>query len=491
MKIIFLSLFCLISLTISVGNYPSEKDVILIDEKNYGQIIHEHKYLLVLFYSKDDPNCQEIIPEFEKVASIAKKENFIVGKIESDTSPRIINYLKIEIFPSISLIKKTVPINYEGEKKPEAIMNWLKEQTKKEFKKLSTKEDLEEFKKQHELSFIYFGKNEQVINEIYLAERKMDDMPMGQVETEELIKENASPEGNQKEYIILFTKYDKKKKYLFDIKSEKIIEFFNLYFSPRVIDFTAQTSVILFAKRFPSLVIFSLKREKHYEEVKKVLDNLWPKYNKKIKLFRSDIEEGMSVKLGEFCGVRENDLPKAYIIDPKGENPIKYRMEEEITEENLIKFVENWEKKQLKPYLRTEDEPEENDGDVFVVVGKTYKKEVINNDKDVLLYFFAPWCEHCKEFYPKYESLARKLKNKNPKLLMAKMDATENDIEDFAINKYPTIKFYPGNAKNKEPIPFSNRQSIDDLLNLIKEKGYHKVNDEDYNKIKLGHNTDL
>lgn len=491
MKNTVLLIFCLISLSISAGTYPSEKDVLLIDEQNFGQVIHEHKYLLVLFYSKDDPNCVEIIPEFEKVASMVKKENFITGKIDSDKSPKIINHLKIETFPSIALIKKTVPINYEGEKKPEAIIKWLKEQTKKEFKKFSTKAELEEFKKQHELSFIYFGKNEQILNEIYLAERKMDDMPMGQIESEELKKEFAKPEEGNKEFIILFTRYDEGKKYLYDIKSEKIIDFFNLYFTPKVIDFTAQTSVVLFAKKFPSLVIFSLKRQKNYEEIKNVLDKLWPKLNKKLKLFRSDIEEGMSVKLAEYCGIRENEIPKAYIIEPITENPIKYRMEEAITEENLLKFVEKWEKKQLIPYLRTEDEPEENDGDIFVVVGKTFKKEVINNDKDVLIYFFAPWCEHCKEFYPGLEKLARKMKKKNPNLLFAKMDATENDIEDYPINKYPTIKFYPGNAKNKEPIHFNNRQSIDDLLNLIKEKAYHKINDEDYNTQKLGHNTDL
>ena len=320
----------------------------------------------------------------------------------------------------------------------------------------------------------------------------MDDMPMGICNSDELIKEYAESQ-DKKEYIILFTKFDEGKHYLYDIKCDNIIDFFNLYFTPRVIEFAAQTSPVLFAKRFNSLIIFSLKRAKHYEESKKVLDKIWPKVNKKLKLFVSDIEEGMSVKLSEYCGIKEDGVPKAYIIEPISENPIKYRIEEEITEENLLKFVDNWENKKIKPFMKTEKEPlpEDNDGDVFVVVGNSYKKEVLNNDKDVVLYFFAPWCEHCKEFYPKYEKLARKLKKKNPNLLMAKMDATENDIEDFQITKYPTIKFYPGNAKNKPPIHFSNRQSINDLLNLIKEKAFHKINDEDYDVKKEMVTSDL
>ena len=481
---------CLFALTLCAENYPKEKDVLLLDEDNLGFAMHEFKYILVLFYSPDDPNCQEIIPVFEKTASILKNEKYISGKIDYDKSPEIIRHFKIETFPSIVLIKKTVPIDYEGEQKPEQIINWLKEKTKKEYTKIATKAELEDFKKKHDISFIYFGKDGKNFNEINLAERRMDDMPMGIVNSEELIKEYSESE-NKNEFIILYTKKEETKNYLYDINYEKIIDFYNLYSTPKVIEFAAQTSPILFAKRFPALIIFSLKRAKHYEESKKILANIWPKVNRKVKLFVSDIEEGMSVKLSEYCGVREEDLPKAYIIEPISDNPIKYRTEEKISEENLIKFVENWENKKIKPFMRTEPIPEENDGDVFVVVGQTYKKEVLDNDKDVVMYFFAPWCEHCKEFYPKYEKLARKLKDKNPHLLMAKMDATENDIEDFPINKYPTIKFYPGNAKNKEPIHFNNRQTIFDLLKLIKDKAFHKINDEDYDEKRPLLTTDL
>ena len=95
-----------------------------------------------------------------------KKENYVAGKIDSDESPQIIHHFKIEVIPSIVLIKKTVPIDYEGEKKPEQIINWLKEQTKKEYNKISTSKELEEFKKQHDIAFVYFGKNEQTKTEI-------------------------------------------------------------------------------------------------------------------------------------------------------------------------------------------------------------------------------------------------------------------------------------------------------------------------------------
>ena len=68
--------------------------------------------------------------------------------------------------------------------------------------------------------------------------------------------------------------------------------------------------------------------------------------------------------------------------------------------------------------------------------------------------------------------------------MFAKKDATENDIEYFAINKYPTIKLYPGNEKHKEPIHINNKLSIVEMLDLIKSKAFHKINDDNYDRKK-------
>ena len=109
----------------------------------------------------------------------------------------------------------------------------------------------------------------------------------------------------------------------------------------------------------------------------------------------------------------------------------------------------------------------ENNGDVFVVVGKSYEKEVINNDKDVMLLFYAPWCGHCKALHPKYEEVAKKLKAKNPKLLMAKIDATENEVENINISGFPTVKFYPGNKKDKAPLDYNGDRTVEDMMNFV------------------------
>ena len=204
-----------------------------------------------------------------------------------------------------------------------------------------------------------------------------------------------------------------------------------------------------------------------WDEYRKLIETISDKIGGKLKVVQTDIKEGMASRLAEYIGVKESDLPSVRIADTRIDLK-KYNMEGEINEKNILKFIEDWENNKLKPHLKSAEEPKENKDDVFVVVGKTYEKEVINNDKDVMLLFYAPWCGHCKALHPKYEEVAKKLKEKNPKLLLAKIDATENEVENINISGFPTVKFYPGNKKNKAPIDYNGDRSVDDMIKFIK-----------------------
>lgn len=53
----------------------------------------------------------------------------------------------------------------------------------------------------------------------------------------------------------------------------------------------------------------------------------------------------------------------------------------------------------LKAFVKSEDEPESNDGPVKVLTANTIDA-VVNSGNDVLIEFYAPWCAMFKAVYP-------------------------------------------------------------------------------------------
>lgn len=123
--------------------------------------------------------------------------------------------------------------------------------------------------------------------------------------------------------------------------------------------------------------------------------------------------------------------------------------------------------------MKSEPTPEKQDGPVTIVVAKNYQDVVIDNDKDVLVEFYAPWCGHCKALSPKYDELAGMFKPFSDKVTIAKVDATANDVPD-EIQGFPTIKLFKAGEKTA-PVDYSGSRTVDDLANFIRDNGSHKI----------------
>lgn len=74
----------------------------------------------------------------------------------------------------------------------------------------------------------------------------------------------------------------------------------------------------------------------------------------------------------------------------------KYNYEGEITADGLKQFYKGFSEKTLQPFYKSEEIPATNNEPVKVVVAKSFNDIVLDETKDVLVEFYAPWCGHCK-----------------------------------------------------------------------------------------------
>jgi protein disulfide-isomerase A1 len=73
---------------------------------------------------------------------------------------------------------------------------------------------------------------------------------------------------------------------------------------------------------------------------------------------------------------------------------------------------------------------------------------------------------------PAWEESAEKLAAVNPNIVIAKCDATANEIPNVEIKGYPTIRYFPGNNKTKSE-EFNGDRSTEGIIAWLKEHTTH------------------
>ena len=471
MKAIILILSTLFIFNICSEEFPFDKDVIVLTDSTFDKAIEQYEYLLVYFYAPWCIRCNKFHPEYEKAASVLRKENLFLAKVDATVEKKLDKRFQLTGFPVVKLFIKGKEIEYNKERKSLDLINWMRRKTTgPATQNLETNDDIDNFKKENDVVLIYYGDNKLDIEEYIKAARKNDEYQFGVVKSNDLINKYS-----KKGTIVLYKKYDEKKRELKEIKEKNIEDFINKYSSPKLMKFDEKAANMIFDKNQSALILFADEKSKKWAEYEQLMKKISDKLNYKLKIIITDIKDVLSAKLSEKLTVKENNLPTIRIIDTTGQYIKKYKMEEDLNEKNILKFVDNWENKKIKSYVKSEDIPKDNNGDVFIIVGNTFEKEVINNKKDVMVLFYSPWCYHCKALLPKYEEVAKTLKNKNTNLLLTKINAIENEIESIDDYGFPKIKFYPGNKKDKPPIDYNGDKSVEDIIKFIKNNADNPI----------------
>lgn len=122
---------------------PSDDPVQVVVGKNFKQVVLDsEKEVLAKFYAPWCGHCKTLAPHYEEAAKrLANNPNILLIKVDSTENE--ISGLDIQGFPTLKFYKKDKsvdPIEYNGARDADGIVNWLKENTEYEWVEPSTGE---------------------------------------------------------------------------------------------------------------------------------------------------------------------------------------------------------------------------------------------------------------------------------------------------------------------------------------------------------------
>ncbi|KAK4687212.1 26S proteasome regulatory subunit N3, partial [Tremellales sp. Uapishka_1] len=106
-----------------------------------------------------------------------------------------------------------------------------------------------------------------------------------------------------------------------------------------------------------------------------------------------------------------------------------------------------------------------------------FEKIALDDSKNVLVAFTAPWCGHCKNMKPAYENVARAFASESDcvvALMDADTDANKPIASEYGVKSFPTIKLFPKGGG--EPIAYQSGRSEAQFVEYLNEVcGTHRT----------------
>ncbi|USP73330.1 Protein disulfide-isomerase [Curvularia clavata] len=447
-------------------------DVKQLKTDNFKSFIEENDLVLAEFFAPWCGHCKALAPEYETAATALKEKDIALVKVDCTEEQDLCQEYGVEGYPTLKVFRGLENISpYGGQRKADSLISYMTKQALPAVSEV-TKDTLEEFKTADKVVLVgYFAADDKASNETFtsVANGLRDNYLFGATNDPEL----AKAEGVKQPGLVLYKSFDNGKDIFSEaFEADAIRSFAKVSATPLIGEVGPETYSTYIAAGIPLAYIFAETPEEREEFVKE-LKPLAAKHKGKINFATIDAKA-----FGQHAGnlnLKVGTWPAFAIQEIKKNEKYPFDQESKITEKSISKFVDDFLAGKIEPSIKSEPIPESNDGPVKVVVAHNYKDLVMDNDKDVLLEFYAPWCGHCKALAPKYEELGQLYASEELSKLVtiAKVDATANDVPD-EVQGFPTIKLFPAGKKDA-PVDYSGSRTVEDFVKFIKENGSHKA----------------
>ncbi|KAI9680252.1 MAG: protein disulfide-isomerase precursor [Bathelium mastoideum] len=442
-------------------------DVHELKQDSFPDFIKENDLVLAEFFAPWCGHCKALAPEYEEAATTLKEKGIPLAKVDCTAESELCSEYGVEGYPTLKVFRGSDNITpYTGQRKAQAIISFMTKQSMPAVSLLN-QDTIEDFKTSDKVVVVaYFDATDKKSNDTFtkVADSLRDSFLFGATSDSEL----AEKEGAKQPGIVLYKTFDEGKNTFQDEFSEESIEkFIGTASIPLIGEVGPETYAGYMAAGIPLAYIFAETPEDR-ESLATALKPVAEKHKGAVNFATIDAKSfgqhasNLNLEVGKWpaFAIQETVKNQKFPLLPQ---------DGKLDEKSVGSFVDDFVAGKVEPSIKSEPIPEKQEGPVTVVVAKNYQEIVLDEEKDVLIEFYAPWCGHCKALAPKYEELAQLYAAQSSHVTIAKVDATANDVPD-EIAGFPTIKLYPAGGKS-EPVSYSGARTVEDLAAFVKEQG--------------------
>eukprot|EP00600_Ochromonadales_sp_CCMP1393_P006799 CAMPEP_0174968286 /NCGR_PEP_ID=MMETSP0004_2-20121128/8047_1 /TAXON_ID=420556 /ORGANISM="Ochromonas sp., Strain CCMP1393" /LENGTH=478 /DNA_ID=CAMNT_0016217497 /DNA_START=39 /DNA_END=1475 /DNA_ORIENTATION=+ len=475
----FSVLFIAAIVAIANAAIPTEENVLVLDVDNFDEAQEEFPAMLVEFYAPWCGHCKSLAPEWAKAAKTLDDSPVKLAKVDATENDALAKEYGIKGFPTIKFLKNGKVSDYTGGRTESEIVSWVNKKSGPPAVTISTEDELLKFQEKHEVFTLgVFEKSDSKQAKEFMTLADSDELHTYAFTTEKAVKKNLAV---TKDTVVVLKSFDDLRADMevgSDFDAEAVGTFVAASSTPLVQEFSPESAKKIFGSPIQQHVLFFTdKKADHHTTVFDTYKSVAADFKGKLLFINVPASEQ---KILDYFGITDDQVPTMVLADLGNEGGIKKFPFSGAHESAAIKsFVQDFLDGKLKPHLKSE-EPEDEDttGDVAILRGSTFADIVLNNEKDVLVEFYAPWCGHCKKLAPTWDKLGEKMKG-NDNIVIAKMDSTANevDVPGLAVKGFPTLYFFKGNDK-ANPVKYEEGRELDDFVKYLNENAHNAGKDE-------------
>ncbi|CAG4962684.1 unnamed protein product [Colias eurytheme] len=469
---IVLSFLAIALLGAALGDeIPTEDNVLVLTKPLFDDIIAKTEFILVEFYAPWCGHCKSLAPEYAKAATkLAEEDSPIkLAKVDATQEQDLAENYKVRGYPTLIFFKNGSPIDYSGGRQADDIIAWLKKKTGPPAATVASAEQAKELIAANNVIVFGFFPDQTTQKAVAFVNTAglVDDQVFALVTDEKVIEElEAKPED-----VVMYKNFEEPS---VKFEGEEFTEdiFKNWVFvqsMPTVVEFSHETASKIFGGQIKyHLLLFLSKKNGDFEKYLEVLKPVAKTYREKIMTVAIDTDEDDHQRILEFFGMKKDEVPSARLIALE-QDMAKYKPPtNELTANAIEEFVQSFFAGTLKQHLLSEELPEDwSAKPVKVLVATNFDEVVFDTSKKVLVEFYAPWCGHCKQLVPIYDKLGEHFE-KDDDVVIAKIDATANELEHTKITSFPTIKLY---TKDNQVKDYNGERSLAAMTKFVETDG--------------------